>query len=102
MWDVSDGGKQAAIVKPFDPFERFPFDGGHGFPWTKPVNDLSFVEAIYGFSQGIVIGIANAANRGFDPCQSQSLGIANGQILPVPLPGSGLLANHERGGPNGE
>jgi hypothetical protein len=45
--------KQAAVVKPIDPFERFPLDSCHGFPWTKPVDDLSFVEAVYRFGQAL-------------------------------------------------
>jgi hypothetical protein len=48
-----DGFKQAAVVKPIDPFERFPLDRCHGFPWTKPVDDLSFVEAVYRFGQAL-------------------------------------------------
>jgi hypothetical protein len=52
-WDVSDGFQQAAVVKPIDPFECFPLDSCHGFPWTKPVDDVGFVEAVYRFGQAL-------------------------------------------------
>ena len=100
--DVSDGLKQAAVVKPVDPFGRFPFDCSYGFPRTKPVDDFGFVKAVYRFGQGVIVSVTDAANRGLDPREGQPFGIANGQILPVPLPGSGLLANHERGGRSDE
>ena len=47
------------------------------------MNDFCLVETVDGLGQGVVIGIANAANRGFDPSIGQSFGIANGQILPA-------------------
>ena len=100
--DVSDGIKQAAVVKPVDPFERFPFDRNHGFLGAKPVDDFGFVKAVYLFGQGVIVRFTDAANRGLDPREGQQFGIANGQILPVPLPGSGLLANHKRGGRSDE
>jgi hypothetical protein len=80
-WDVSDGFQQAAVFKPIDPFERFLLESCHGFSWTKPVDDLSFVEAVYRFGQGVIVRVTNAANRGLDPREGQPLGIANGQIL---------------------
>jgi hypothetical protein len=67
--DVSDGLKQAAVVEPLDPFERFPFDRGHGFLGAQSVNDLGFVEAVYRFGQGIIVRVTDAANRGLDPRQ---------------------------------
>jgi hypothetical protein len=51
--DVSDWGKQAAVVKLIDPFEGFPFDGSHGFAGPKPVDDFCFVEAVYRFGQAL-------------------------------------------------
>ena len=35
------------------------------------MNDLCLVETVDGLGQGVVIGIANAANRGFDPTIGQ-------------------------------
>ncbi len=45
------------------------------------MDDFCFVEAVYRFGQGIIVRVTDAANRGFDPRQSQPLGISNGQIL---------------------
>jgi hypothetical protein len=41
--DVSDGLKQAAVVKPVDPFGRFPFDCSFGFLGSGPINILDVV-----------------------------------------------------------
>ena len=38
--DVSDRAEQAAIVIPIDPFQGFPFDFAHRFPWTDLVDAL--------------------------------------------------------------
>ena len=46
---------------------------------------LSFVEAIYRLSEGVVIGIADAADRWFDASFGQTLSISNGQILPAAI-----------------
>ena len=51
--DISDGLRQAAVVRPVDPFERFPFDRGHGFPGPRPVDDFGFAEAVYRFGQAL-------------------------------------------------
>jgi hypothetical protein len=48
-----DGLKQPTIVQSVDPFERFPFDRGHGFPEPKPVDDFCFVEAVYRCGQAL-------------------------------------------------
>ena len=88
--DVSDGAQQAPVVEPIDPAEGGHFQILHVAPRTLTMNELGFVEPVDRFSQGVVIRIPDAADRWFNACFGQTLGIANGQILPVPLLGSGL------------
>ena len=100
-WDVSDWGKQAAIVEPIHPFERFPFDGSHGFPWAQPVDDLGFVEAVYGFSQGVVrcpAGDVYIAGRDRNHRRSQP----KVQCLPGPISRYSEWTNIARHGPSDE
>src|SRR6056297_386021 len=83
--DVSDGSKQAPVVEPVDPTERGHFQILHVAPRSLAVNQLGFVEAVYGFREGVVVAVTNAADRWFNASFGQSLGIANGQILPAAI-----------------
>lgn len=49
------------------------------------MDQFGFVEAVDGFSQCIVVGVAFAADRGFDASFRQSLGVANGDVLRAPV-----------------
>jgi len=81
--DISDGAKQAAVVEPIDPSERGHFQILHVAPWTLAVDQLSFVEAVYGFSEGVVIRVTDTADRWLNASFGQTLGVSNGQILPA-------------------
>src|SRR5690606_4446238 len=61
------------------------FDGFEAPPWSAPVNDLCLEKAVDCFGQGIVIAVANAAHRGFDPGFCEPLTVANGQVLRPPV-----------------
>ena len=78
------------MVEPVDPSERGHFQILHIAPRPLAVDQLRFVEAVYGFSQGVIIRVTNTADRWLNASFGQTLGVSNGQILPVPLPGSGL------------
>jgi hypothetical protein len=79
--DVPDGFQQAAVVEPVDPFEGGVFHGLEAAPWAAAVDDLGLEEAVDRLGQGVVVAVADAADRGFDPGFGQALGVANGQIL---------------------
>ena len=79
--DVSDRAEKAAVVIPIDPFEGFPFDLAHRFPWADLVDDLGFEQADDTFGQGIVIGIADGSDREIDLGFGQALGILDRQVL---------------------
>ena len=46
-----------------------------------PPDDFSFVEAIDGLGQGVVIAVTDAADRRLDPGFSQALGIFDRDVL---------------------
>ena len=83
--DVSDGAKQAPVVEPVDPAEGDHFQILHVAPRALAMNQLGFVETVYSFSEGVVVGLPDAADRWFNACFSQTLGIANGKILPAAI-----------------
>jgi len=74
---VSDGTKQTPVVEPIDPAEGDYFQILHVAPRALTMNLLGFVETIYRFSEGVVVGIPGAADRRFDASLSQTLDVAN-------------------------
>ena len=80
---MSDGSEQAPFVEPIDPAEGGDFQILHVAPWTLAVDQLRFVEAVYGLSEGVVIGVTDTADRWLNACFGQTLGVSYGQILPA-------------------
>ena len=80
-WDVSDGAKKSAVVIPIDPFQRFPFDLAHRFPWADLVYDLCFEQANHAFGKGVVIGVSDGSDREVDLGVGQAFGILDGKVL---------------------
>ena len=79
--DVSDGAVKPLGVVPVDPFQGFPFDLGDRLPGAEEVDDLGLEQPDDAFGQGVVIGIADAADCGVDPCLGQTFGVFDRQIL---------------------
>ena len=69
------------MIEPVDPFERGVFDSFKRSPWTTPMDDLGLVEAVDRLGQGVVIAVADAADRWFDPGFGEPFGVANREIL---------------------
>ena len=69
------------MVEPVDPFKGGEFDGFEVAPWPAPVNDLGLVKSVDRLRQCVVIAVADAANRRFDTCFGQPLGVFDRQIL---------------------
>ena len=78
---VADGLEQAAMVEPVYPFQRGIFDGFKGSPWPASMDHLGLVEAVDGLGQSVVVAVADAADRGFDPGFGEALGILDRHIL---------------------
>jgi len=72
------------VVEPIDPAERDHFQIPHVAPRALAMNELSFVEPVHRLGEG-VITVTDASNLWFDAGFGQTLGIANGQILPAAI-----------------
>jgi len=79
--DVADGLQQSAIVEPVDPGQRCELDSLEAAPWSTPVYDLGFVEAVDRLGESIVVTVADAADGRFDAGCGQALGVADTDIL---------------------
>ena len=53
---------------------------GHGFPLAEIGDDLGPEEVNDAFGHGIIMGIADTADRGVDPGIGQPFGVADGQV----------------------
>ena len=83
--DISDGFEQPAIVEPIHPFKGGEFDRLEAAPGSPPVDQLGLVEAVDGLGQRVVVGIADAADRGLDASLGQTLGVADRDVLNAPI-----------------
>ena len=79
--DIADGFEEAVVVEPIDPGEGREFNLLDAFPGAAAMNDLGFVEAIHGFREGVIIGIADAADGWFDAGLDQALGVSDAHVL---------------------
>ena len=52
-----------------------------GVPRPAPTDHLGLEQADHCLGKGVVIGIADAADRGFDACFGKPLGVADRDIL---------------------
>ena len=80
-WDVADRLEQAAIVEPTHPVEGGEFHGTDVSPRPAPTDRLGLERADDGLGEGIVVGIADAADGGLNACRGQALGMANRNVL---------------------
>lgn len=83
--DVADRPQDPPVVEPIDPFQGGVFDGLEGSPWSTPVDHLGLVKAIDGFRQGVVVAVADAADRGLDPGVRQALSVLDADVLNAPV-----------------
>jgi hypothetical protein len=83
--DVPDWSEEAAFVEPVDPFEGGELDRFEAAPRAAPMDHLGFVEAVDGFGEGIVVTVADAADRRLDARFGQLLGIFARYICSVYL-----------------
>ena len=77
---VTDGLEQPLVVEPVDPFQCRVFDGFEGSPRPPPMDDLGLVEAVDGFGQGVVIAVADTADRRLDAGLGEALRVLDRQL----------------------
>ena len=80
-WDIADRLQQLPVVEPLHPFERGVLDGFEGPPGSASMDDLGLVEAVDRLGQGVVVAVADAADRWLDPGLGETLGIFDRDIL---------------------
>jgi hypothetical protein len=71
----------ALVIEPMHSVEGCKLDSRTGFPWSQAVNQICLVESVDGFGLGVVVTVASTADRWFDPCLGQSLGVADADVL---------------------
>ena len=69
------------MVEPVDPSQRGELDSFERPPWSSPVDDFGLVKAIDRLGQSVVIAIADAADRWFDPGFGKPFGATDREIL---------------------
>ena len=69
------------MVEPVHPFQGGELDGFQGAPWPAAPDHLGLVEAVDRLGQGVVIGIADAADRRLDAGLGQTLSVLYSNIL---------------------
>ncbi len=76
-WPISNWFQQALLVEPGRQLQRFSFQSLYSFPWPFLVDQLGLVESVDGLRQGVVVAVADIANRRFDTGFTQPLAVAN-------------------------
>ena len=79
--DEADGLQKPAIVEPVHPLEGCELDGLEVAPRASSMDDLSLVEAVDRFGEGVVVKIADAADGRLDPGFGEPLGVLDRNIL---------------------
>jgi hypothetical protein len=80
--EVADGLQEPAVVEPVDPLQGGVLDLVKAFPGATPADQLGLVQPDDGLGQGVVIGVADRANRGDRAGLGEPLGVADRQVLP--------------------
>ena len=79
--DEADGLQKPAIVEPVHPLEGCELDGLEGAPRSPSMDDLSLVEAVDRFGEGVVVRVADAADGRLDPGFGETLGVLDRDIF---------------------
>jgi hypothetical protein len=70
--DIADGLEEASLIEPVHPFKGGKFNGLKRPPWSSAMKDLGLVEVIDRLSHGVIVAVADAADRGLKSSQPQS------------------------------
>src|SRR5215471_14916539 len=81
------------VVEPIDPFERRVLDIVEFSPRATAVNDLGLEQPDDRLGEGIVVRVADAADRRLDAGLLQALSVTNREILAAPV----AVMNHALG-----
>src|SRR3954465_14190864 len=70
------------MVVPSNRFQSCEPDGLKRSPVSASMDHLGLVKAVDGFSQSVVVAVADASHRGFDASSRRALGIFDRHIPP--------------------
>lgn len=73
---------QPAVVVPVDPFEGGDLDLVGRLPGSAGFDQFGLVEADGGLGQGVVVGVADAADRRVDTSGGEAFGERDRGVLP--------------------
>ena len=79
-WHIPNRLEEPLGIEPIDPFERCKLHVLQRAPRAAAPNHLRLEEPDDRLGQGIVIRIADAADRRFDAGLGQALGVANREV----------------------
>ena len=79
--DEADGLQKPAIVEPVHLLEGCELDGLEATPRPASMDDLRLVETVDRFGEGVVVGVADAADGRLDPGFGETLGVLDRNIL---------------------
>ena len=82
---MTDGFKQACLVKPMHPIESLPLQRLDGLPGAFLANQLRFVKPIDRLGQSIVVAVSGAAHRGLNSRLQEPLTVADRNVLRAPV-----------------
>ena len=88
--DVAAGLVEPPVVEPVDVLQGSDLDLFGGAPGSAGLDQLGLEQADDRFGQGVVVGVADGADRGADPGGGQPLGEGNRGVL---RPGIGVKPN---------
>ena len=83
--NVANRFEQPTVVEPIDPFESRVLDPFQITPGTTVVNDLGLEQSDDRLGEGVVVRVADAADRRLDASLLQALGVTNREILAAPV-----------------
>ena len=70
------------MVEPVDVLEGGVLDLVEVAPWSLRADEFGLVQADDRFGEGVIVGIAHGSDRGFDAGLGETVGVADGQVLP--------------------
>ena len=77
---VADGGVDALVVEPVGVLEGGELDVESGVPRSVLVDELGLVQADGRLDEGVVVGVADRANRGGDAFEVEPVGVAQALV----------------------
>src|SRR5262245_51078562 len=83
--NVANRFEQPTVVEPIDPFESGVLDIVEFSPRATAVNDLGLVQPDDRLGEGVVVRVADAADRRLDAGLLQALSVTNREILAAPV-----------------